>query len=302
MLDAFYCWNRVSNLRYFKLRPVKCRGNPDWSSKEVYVNFRFSIQFLVALWLWPPAGMADLEAGLTAHARGDYDTALNELRPLAEAGNARAQSKLGTMYINGEGVPEDAEEGVRWYRKSAEQGFVDGQFNLGSAYASGRGVAKDDAEAARWYRMAAEQGDAEAQATLGAMFHIGIGVRRNSEKALRWYREAANQGFADAQVALGVMYYQGDGVPRDSLVAAEWFRKSAMQGVAEAQWLLGQMYANGDGVAQDNVRAYAWLLISTSGEDQLGRDLLQALADRMSASQIEAARQLSVELAAEVRH
>lgn len=229
------------------------------------MHFRLSVQFLTALWLWPAAGMADLEAGLSAHERGDYTTALEELRPLAEEGNARAQSKLGTMYVKGEGVREDAREGVRWYRKSADQGFVDGQFNLATAYASGRGVAKDDAEAARWYRMAAEQGDAEAQATLGAMYHIGIGVRRNSEKALRWYREAAGQSYADAQAALGVMYYQGDGVP------------------------------------QDDVQAYAWMLISLARGDELGRDILDTLAGRMSEGQIESARKLSRELAANIR-
>ncbi len=39
--------------------------------------------------------------------RGDYPTALRELRPLAEQGVAEAQFLLGVMYHYGQGVPQD---------------------------------------------------------------------------------------------------------------------------------------------------------------------------------------------------
>ncbi len=42
-----------------------------------------------------PSWSADFGIGLTAVIRGDYATALNELRPLAEQGHARAQYNLG---------------------------------------------------------------------------------------------------------------------------------------------------------------------------------------------------------------
>ncbi len=44
---------------------------------------------------------------MAAFDRGDYATALREWRPLAEKGNAIAQSKLGFMYVFGEGVPKN---------------------------------------------------------------------------------------------------------------------------------------------------------------------------------------------------
>ena len=52
---------------------------------------------------------------------------LTETRRLAEQGDADAQYNLGVMYANGEGVPQDAAEAVRWYRISADVGlaFVD---------------------------------------------------------------------------------------------------------------------------------------------------------------------------------
>ena len=42
---------------------------------------------------------------------------LDELRALAEQGDAGAQVLLGMMYDTGAGVPEDDTEAVRWYRR-----------------------------------------------------------------------------------------------------------------------------------------------------------------------------------------
>ena len=47
---------------------------------------------------------------------------IDDLREKAEKGDAGAQISLGLMYANGEGVPEDDVEAVKWYRKAAEQG------------------------------------------------------------------------------------------------------------------------------------------------------------------------------------
>ncbi len=44
-----------------------------------------------------PSWGADFDKGLTAAQNGDYVTALNEWRPLAEQGNAVAQFNLGLM-------------------------------------------------------------------------------------------------------------------------------------------------------------------------------------------------------------
>ena len=63
-----------------------------------------------------------------------------ELRVRAEQGDAPAQFMLGRMYANGDGVPQDAAEAVRWYRLAAEQGLAEAQFNLGVMYANGQGV------------------------------------------------------------------------------------------------------------------------------------------------------------------
>jgi len=73
------------------------------------------------------------------------------------------------MYANGEGVPEDASEAVKWYRKAAEQGVAEAQFNLGVMYANGEGVMRSGGAAADWFYRAGvsflQDGDREAALT-----------------------------------------------------------------------------------------------------------------------------------------
>ena len=52
---------------------------------------------------------------------------------------------------------------VRGLIGCAETGYAPDQYTLGLIYANGDGVPEDDAEAVRWYRLAAEQGHASAQ-------------------------------------------------------------------------------------------------------------------------------------------
>ena len=97
-----------------------------------------------------------------------------ETKRLTEQREAYAQSSLGFIYDNGEGVPENDAEAVRWYRLAAEQGDAIAQSNLGVMYANGRGVPENDAEAVKGYRLAAEQGDASAQSNLRGMSAYGM--------------------------------------------------------------------------------------------------------------------------------
>ena len=48
----------------------------------------------------------------------------DDMKALAELGMAAAQNNLALMYDNGEGVPENDAEAVKWYRKAADQGLA----------------------------------------------------------------------------------------------------------------------------------------------------------------------------------
>ena len=182
------------------------------------------------------AGVADAavagpyEDATTAYQRGDYVSSYRLLLPLAEKGDASAQTSVGTMYAEGKGVPQDYAEALKWFRKAADLGDALAQHNLGWAYDSGTGVPQNYAEAAKWYRLAANQGDATSQTNLGVLYAKGKGVPQDYAEAVNLYRLAADQGVAQAQSNLGLMYFQGRGVPQDYVIAHMWLNLSAAQG------------------------------------------------------------------------
>lgn len=104
----------------------------------------------------------EFERGAAAYQRGDFATAYRLWHALAVRGNARAQSKLGSLYVNGRGIAQNYVEAVRWYGKAAEQGDIEAQNNLGVLYFNGRGAPEDYVLAYMWFDIAASQGIQQA--------------------------------------------------------------------------------------------------------------------------------------------
>ena len=156
---------------------------------------------LVCTCLLAEQAIADpLTDGKNAYAVGKYANALALFKPLAKQGNAEAQTSLGRMYAEGQGVRRDYPEAAKWFRLAAEQGNASAQQSLGVLYDKGQGVPKDYQEAMKWFRMAAEQGNASAQQNLSVMYSEGHGVPQDYVLALMWeYISASNAAIADSE-------------------------------------------------------------------------------------------------------
>jgi TPR repeat protein len=174
------------------------------------------------------AAAGSLDEATAAYKRGDYETELRLLRPLADNGNAQAQSLLGGLYFAGQGVLQDYSEALRWYLKAANQGDAASQYHLSVMYGDGKGVPQNLAESVKWLRKAAAGGDAAAQDGLGILYATGdSGVDQDFYQAAKWYRKAADRGNQHAQNSLGAMYARGEGVPQDYVYAYVWYDLAA---------------------------------------------------------------------------
>jgi len=133
------------------------------------------------------------EDGITAFQQRNFETAYRLWLPLAEGGYANAQYRIGVLYNEGRGVPQNDNKAVSWFRKAADQGDARGQTNLGFMYTDGRGVPKDIVKSTKWFRKAALQGDSWAQHYLGLRYKNGHGVPKDPVRAYKWLTLAANQ-------------------------------------------------------------------------------------------------------------
>ena len=191
------------------------------------MTFRLTVTLVLSVLCLAVPARADFQAGMTAHDREDYATALREWQPLAEQGDALAQYQVGLMYRKGRGVPQDDAQARKWYAKAAAQGLAKAQFSLGTLYFNGEGGPKDYQQALHWFRLGANQKDALCQTKLGIMYDDGEGVPRDKVQAYMWISLAATNGDKSAPMlrdilAKGMTEAQ---ITKAKKLASEWTPK-----------------------------------------------------------------------------
>ena len=123
---------------------------------------------------------------------------IQETKIKAENGDPQAQYELGSVYLNGLGVPQNQESALKLLTLAANQGHVDAQTQLGQCYEEGLGVAKDAHQAVAWYEKAALQGDAVAQTYLGMCYADGRGAIKADIEAYAYFL-LASQSYEGAR-------------------------------------------------------------------------------------------------------
>ena len=103
---------------------------------------------------------------------------LEKTKTEAQNGNRVAQNNLGAAYYNGQGVEQDLNEAIKWYKKAADLGHGVARWNLETI---------------------ARQGHAGAQYNVGLLYHEGIGIKQNNVTAYAWWDIAATNGYQDAK-------------------------------------------------------------------------------------------------------
>jgi TPR repeat protein len=68
---------------------------------------------------------------MAAYNRGDYVPAIKLFRPLAQAGNAKAQGVMGVMYRKGQGVARSSARAFMWFSLAAKRGDAKAKAELG---------------------------------------------------------------------------------------------------------------------------------------------------------------------------
>lgn len=181
--------------------------------------------------LFPPLALADPATAWGAYRRHAYGRALNELRPLAERGDARAQYFLGSIYLDGAAVKRSAATAAGLFQRAAASGYAPAQFALGLLlyYGSTAGddrLAADPARALPWLEKAAAAGIPLANQLVGEEFAAGGRLPPDTERAKRHLAYAANAGLVGAQAALGVLLGAEPGV-QHAMEAYKWLTLAA---------------------------------------------------------------------------
>jgi localization factor PodJL len=149
----------------------------------------------------------------------------------ARGGNTIAETIIGLQYLDG----GDAGQALPWLKKAAEAGQAVAQYRLGTMYERGQGGTASPALAIKWYLAAANQGNRKAMHNLAVADAEGSIGPKDMTEAVRWFTKAASLGLSDSQFNLAVLYERGDGVPQSLIEAYKWYSIAAAAGDTESK-------------------------------------------------------------------
>jgi len=172
----------------------------------------------------------------------------------AEQGNISAQRDLGNLYANGQDLPQNYKEAVKWYRKAAEKGHPGAQNELGAMYLKGKGVPQDHKKAYAWANIASSQGYKPAksnrEAALKKMKPKAVeAAQKLSEEYYRKYvGHGANEKTLGYKIKDGVFSTSEGIIPNgcfgqlmaelngDDTIASIYISKSSIRGCIKANY------------------------------------------------------------------
>lgn len=92
-----------------------------------------------------------------------YTTAFICYHTAAWLGDPKAQLKLGKLYLNGLGVPQDCQKALKWIKLASDKKESDAYFQLGLLYQEGICVDADLHQSVLYYKKACDSGNKCAQ-------------------------------------------------------------------------------------------------------------------------------------------
>lgn len=219
---------------------------------------------------------AGLREGLIAYDKADYPTAMVELLPEAERGNALAQYKIGTMFASARGVERDLAAASIWFKRAAVQGHARAQLEMARRYCEWRNPDQDCTESLHWLQLSALQGNPDAEFLLSQLYAHGCKLRPDLTQATVWLEKAAGHGSRAAQAELELQRARTD-IERalalfkqaNFIGALPGLSSAAVAGYAPAQAALGEIYFFGQApfIKEDAALSRYWWELAARQEN-----------------------------------
>ncbi len=205
----------------------------------------------------------------------DTETGLKALEESARNGDVSALWKLGRIYADGDGVPQNHLLAFEYFRRitaapdvedlrSAKARFIANAFvEVGRYYLTGvanSDLKPDPVRAHQVFTYAAVYfADPDAQYELARAFLDGVGVARDQTQGARWLYQAAMKGQYDAQAKFGSLLFAGMGqvIPRDAAQGLMWLKIAMDTAPRAAEGSIAAIYETAWKQATDEERAAA---------------------------------------------
>ncbi len=229
--------------------------------------------------------MADLYANQENDKIYDINKAIDIYKECIETNaDSMAMFKLGSLYLNGKGVDENVELGLKYINAAIAAGnkFVKitmagiysdsnnklynmdkaielykdcaendsdsfSMFRLGSIYFNGNGVEKNTVLGLQYLDHAAKSGNKYAKITMAGIYSNGDNEFYDMNKAIRLYKDCAeneNEPDTFSMYRLGAIYLKGKGVEKNIELGLHYLNNAIDEGNSFAKVTLADFYAD----------------------------------------------------------
>src|SRR5262249_25982109 len=105
--------------------PVRTYGDCAMSSdRRILPRFTIRLVLLIVCFTISACAAVEPTVDTSTNQRAESEAIANELRASAEGGDAAAQNKLGLLYYEGTGVPQNYLQANHWFEEAAKQGHT----------------------------------------------------------------------------------------------------------------------------------------------------------------------------------
>lgn len=214
--------------------------------------------------LMAAAAGGDADAAWTlAGQQEDEKEALSWILLAAGGGHAGAMYRLGMMYEEGETLPRNMAESVKWIRAAREAGSGEAANRLALHYAGGltddEGGEMIPVDMEMAYTLFHEA-DAKGAANINTLDWLAYlhYEEDDFEASVAYARRGMEMGSAYCINLLGNRYRKGEGVPRDIAEAVRLYKLAAEQGNGASAYRLAEIYRTGKVGDRNMAEAIAW--------------------------------------------
>ena len=165
----------------------------------------------------------------------DYKQALKYLTMAEELEDSRSSLLLAEMYMQGNGVTKNVEEGIFHLKRAFGNGDGYAAYKLGNLYLEGKEVEKDVENAMFFFNRGERLEDGSCMHRLAELYVQGEVVKQDIEKGMEYYKMSAKAGNPEGLYDLATFYEQGKyGCEIDKTLALELYQKAAAKGSKKA--------------------------------------------------------------------
>ena len=170
---------------------------------------------------------------------------IEEIRDLAESGDAKALFHMGKFYSNGNGLVRNLIEAAKWYERAVSKGDIRACHNLALMKFRGEGIERDIDGGLALFEQAAVAGEPDSAEIAADFYCRGKQAPERIRKAITYFQMALEHGSQTAGLKLGQLLYWRAENDQAALEAIERIKSLAEKDVPDATMALGRIYFEG---------------------------------------------------------